>query len=343
MATTTTKSNEKDAPKADEPKAQQTKVHEPELVPPEVIEEDRIAEVHEKGLIAKYQAGAPDRWKTVLENRRGMLERFRAACIETTAPQDWTLFKDHDGTVIGVPRDSACRRIAKLMGISVFNLRPKPEGSKEFKPEISYEKVEPLKDTEGKIKRDGYTATIVSMIADGYCGVTGETLEDVRNELRSDDKFIGRGHLQDLIQSCRTGLDAKIVRILADMRKVPEDVLKEHNVDTAKAYKGHGYGTSKDRAASKEAGADVKEKAEALRKEIVKRTAGDNEAARALLRDLTKNPHSDPKKNFPGFDSCERFTQEWQLERAWERLRKHEVFGDQQQEEQQQKKAGGGK
>lgn len=333
MATTTT--NEKETPKAP-PEPETKKVHEPELVPPQVVEETRIAEIHEKGLIAKYQNQAPDRWKMVLDNRRSMLDRFRAACIESTVPQDWTLFRDLDGTVIGVPRDSACRRIAKLMGVSVFNLRPKPDGAKEFQPQVSQEKVEPEKDESGKVKRPGYTATIVTMIADGYCNVTGETLEDVRHELRSDDKFIGRGHLQDLIQSCRTGLDAKIVRILADMRKVPEDVLKEHNVDVERAYKGHGYGTSKDRAASKEADVGVKEKAEELRKEIVKRTAGDNEAARDLLRDLTKNP----EKNFKGFDSCDRFTQDWQLDRAWERLRKHEVFGD---HEQEPKKNGGGK
>ena len=314
MSTTT---NEKEAPKA-EPEA---KVHEPEIVPPEVVEEERIAFRHEKGLIAKYQNQAPDRWKMVLENRRAMLDRFRAACIESTVPQDWTLFKDHDGTVIGVPRDSACVRMKKFMGISIFNLRPKPEGAKEFQPQISTEKVEVEKDG----KKSSYTATIVTIIADGDCHVTGETLEDVRHELRSDDKFIGRGHLQDLIQSCRTGLDAKIVRILSDMRKVPEDVLKAHNIDVERCYKGHGYGTSKDRSAKKEADPGVAEKAKELGREILKRTGGDKEAARKVLVEITKND----EKNFKGFDSVERLTLDWQIEQAWPRLKKHPVFGDQ--------------
>jgi len=329
MATTTT--NEKEKPKAEEPEAK--KVHEPELVPPEVAEEERIATQHEKGLIAKYQASTPDQWRRVLDNRVAMLDRFRAACIESTVPQDWTLFKDLDGTVIGVPRDSACRRIAKLMGVSVFNLRPKPVGAKEFQPQVSYEKVEGEKDG----KKFSYTATVVTIIADGYCNVTGETLEDVRHELRSDDKFIGRGHLQDLIQSCRTGLDAKIVRILADMRKVPEDVLKEHNIDVERAYKGHGYGTSKDRSAKKEADPGVAEKAKDLGREILKRTGGDKEAARKVLIDITKND----EKNFKGFDSVERLTLDWQVEQAWPRLKNHPVFGDEEQQPEPKKNRGG--
>jgi len=323
MTTTTKKETTKDKTPAGEKAENGTERHDVEVLDPvtpaEIEEQHRAAREYEKGLIARFQNAHPDKWKLLMANRLEMLERARKACIALTVPEDWTLFQGPGGDVVGVPRKSGCIRMRKIMGITPINYRPK-NASGDAEPEISFEEV----------KKDEKTiqVTVVTMIADGYCHYTGETLEDVRHSVRSDESFIGRGTVQDLTQSCRTGLDSKITRILSDTVKVPEDVLQAHGVKTERAYKGHGYGTSKGREGQRVAEKGVPVNAKALGEEILKRTNGDKEAAKKVLVDITKKPNEDPKKDFKGFDSVSRFTKQWQLDNAWELLKKHPMFGE---------------
>ena len=284
------------------------------VTPAELEVQHRAARDYENGLIAQFQNLSPTKWRLLLSNRLEILEKARWACIETTVPEDWTLFRGPEGDVNGVPRKSGCVRMRKIMGITVSDYRPKG-ATGDAEPDISHE--------ESKEKKGGQV-TIVTMLADGYCHLTGETIDDVRHSVRSDESFTGRGTVQDLIQSCRTGLDSKVTRILSDTVKVPESVLKEHGIETERCYKGHGFGTSKDRLGKSVADEGITEQAGKLAREILSRTGGDKEAARQVLVEITKNE----EKKFKGFDSVERFTKQWQLDGAWERLKKHPVFGD---------------
>lgn len=286
----------------------------------EIVAADLVqveVERHERGIVDKLQKSSPEQWQLELTNRFEILGRFRKASIVTTVPIDWTLFKGPEGEVVGVPRKSACAHMRKLMGISITNYRPKsPQG--DAQPSIEYEEVE------GTKTKPAHRVTVVTMIANGYCHITGEFLEDVRHAVRSDESFTGRGTTQDLTQSCRSGLDSKITRILADVVKVPEGVLKKLGIDTERCYKGAGFGTSKDRTAKGVAEEGIPEKANELGRDILSRTGGDKEAARSVMVDITKND----EKGFKGFDSVERLTKQWQLDAAKERLKAHPMFGD---------------
>jgi len=171
--------------------------------------------------------------------------------------------------------------------------------------------------------------TVVELWADGLCALTGEPVEGVYYAVRSDKPFTGSGTLQDLKAACRTGLDAKVTRILSGLRKVPADQLKAFGVDIEKSHGGMGFGTSAERGAGKVADAGVAEQGQKLREEILKRVGGDTAAAKQLCRDITKADKAGKDgKVFPGFDTVDRLTQEWQIEAAWKKLRTHGTFGD---------------
>ena len=56
--------------------------------------------------------------------------------------------------------------------------------------------------------------------------------------------------------------------------------------------------------------------------DILRRTGGDKEAARDLLREVTSD------KDFKGFTTVEKLTKGWQFDRAVKKLQAHPVFGD---------------
>ncbi len=303
---------------------EETTTEEPTAPNVEIVEADKIqteADTHASGILARMQKVSPSEWQLELTNRMEILATVRGACLSTTVPEDWTLFKGPEGDIVGVPRKSACVRMRKLMGISPSNYRPK-NAAGDAEPAITFEDIA----ADEKKKTPARRVTIVTLIANGYCAFTGEYLEDVRHSVRSDESFTGRGTVQDLAQSCRTGLDNKITRILSDVVKVPEDVLKSHGVDTTRCYKGAGFGTSADRGARGVAEEGIPEKAIELGREVLSRVGGDKEAARKVLVDITKNE----EKGFKGFDSVERLTKSWQLEAAWKQLKAHPMFGDDQ-------------
>jgi len=286
-------------------------------VPPDIEAEDRAAGAIRDENIIRLEHIDPEAVEMRLQARERALATLRKVAIKSTHPFDWTLYKDKDGRVVGVPRDSAAVQIRKWLGISIFNYRPL---SANGVPEAVITR---------EVGEEGSTITVAEMWADGTCSLTGEPIEGVYYAVRSDKPFIGSGTLQDLKASCRTGLDTKVTRILSGLRKVPEETLVSLGVDTTKSHKGMGYGTSADRQAGKVADAGVQEAAAKLREEILKRVGGDTSAAKQLCREVTKGDKAGADgKVFQGFDTVDRITQSWQLEAAWKKLRAHPTFGD---------------
>jgi hypothetical protein len=286
-------------------------------VPPEIEEEERAALALKDENVTRLAMVDPQAVEMRLQARERSLAAMRSVAIKNTHAYDWTLYKDHDGREVGVPRDSAAVQIRKWLGISIFNYRPvSSQGYPD--PLVTKEPGE-----------GGNPVTVIEMWADGQCSLTGEPVEGVYYAVRSDRPFTGSGSLQDLKAACRTGLDAKVTRILSGLRKVPLDVLVAAGIKVEHCHRGMGYGTSSERQAGKVAEEGVAEGRAKLREEILKRVGGDIAAAKQLCRDITKadKPGADGK-TFPGFDTTDRITQGWQLEAAWKRLKAHGTFGD---------------
>lgn len=278
---------------------------------PEYIEAEALVPKIQTGILQELALQGQGKLERYLKEMQGALDVVKTTAIRNSHPFSWTKYRDRDGKVICVPRDQACVEIRKWLGINITNYRPvNSEGTVD--PKVTYD------------DSSGTRVTVVEMWADGESKLTGEAVEQIYYAAKSDDDFIGRkGRVQDLKASCRTGLDAKITRILSGLRKVPEELLQKEGLNTEQCYKGHGYGTSTERTATKVTEEGVESTRKALADEILKRVGGDTDAARDLLRDVTSNP---PK--FSGFDSAARITQQWQVDGAWEKLKKHHVFGD---------------
>lgn len=254
--------------------------------------------------------------KRVLEARAELISTIRSIAIKQTAPEDWTLYKARDGSVLGVPTAAAALKIRRWAGVSVMNHRGM---TGEQSPSVR----------QGKNQK-GEDIVVIEGFADGICG--RDIMPGIYFSVRSDDQFIGRagadtprkgGPRQEDLMSCwRTGIDSKVVRCMTGTTKVSEAELKAHGVDTSRCVKGSGFGTSGQRDAARVADANAAGGAQALWDEIVKRTSGSEVPATELLKDCTKG------KNFAGYTDHKRMTQDWQIEKAWEALRAHEVFGD---------------
>ena len=287
-------------------------------LPDEIEKEDALATQAREQSIAQLALQDPLAVKRYLEKLEEGLTILRQVAIKSTTPHDWTKYQDKEGRVICVLRDQGAANIRKWLGISIFGHRGDPIDTKVAGPKVSSEKQD-----------SGELVTVVEMWADAFCARTGERIEGIYSAIRSDQKFRGRETLQDDKESVRTYLDSKCTRILSGLRKVPESVLVEAGIDTAKSYAGSGYGSSAERTAGTVTSDEVKSAAAKLREEILRRVGGDTAAAKQLCRDVTKGdkPGRDGKV-FPGFDTVDRLTQDWQIEAAMKRLRSHSMFGD---------------
>jgi hypothetical protein len=288
-------------------------------LPDEIEKEEQHAVALRDENLTKLALIDPELIEVRLQAREKALAKLREVAIRGSHAFDWTLYKDKEGRVVGVPRDSAAVQIRKWMGISIFNYRPLEGGVPT--PLITKERVKTI-DKEGKVTGEA-EVTVVEMWADGLCALTGEPVEGVYYAVRSDKPFTGSGTLQDLKASCRTGLDAKVTRILSGLRKVPVDQLTALGVNVEKSHTGMGFGTSADRGSARVQEAGVKEGLEELKAEVLRRVGGDISAVKSLTIDITKSPDG----KFKGFDSLDRVTKPWQVEAAWKALKAHPVFG----------------
>ncbi len=275
----------------------------------------------------------PKKIEDALRAREKAIAIMGEVAIKGTNAYDWTAFKDREGRIVCVLRDSGAVKIRKWLQIRIFGHRPHPEavngGASHAEPRMTRVD-EDVTDKDGHRTGEKREVYVAEMWADGICELTGEMVEGVHIALRSTDSFTGRGTLEDLKVSCRTGLDTKIVRILSSLRKVPLDTLKATGIDEAKIYKGSGFGTSTERNAGRvaETGEEFTKKKEAFRADILRRVGGDADAARDLLKDITSYKYG-PNKDKTGWrKSVDEFTEGWQIDKAMEKLAAHPTFGD---------------
>lgn len=271
----------------------------------------------------------------ILTGRAQLIKRVRAIAIGMTEPQHWTLYRARDGSVTAVPAAPACLVMRRWAGISIRNHRSmNGDPGSATVSQVTNSKGEPV--------------TLVEMMADGFWGQASEPdVESVYANLRSDDDFTGRTKRderyggprpEDLLLSLRTTLDSKVVRAMLGITKVAGDELARHGIHLEKCTKGSGFGTSTERAAGKVAEEGVRPSAEELWKEILRRTAGKVDEAKQVLKDITSYPAFKGRDDkmvpaFAGIDSWERFTTIEKVLKAAEKLKKHEVFGNQPQGE----------
>jgi hypothetical protein len=310
-----------------EPDARATSALAP--VPDWVEDEDRAErEVIIRMTSLMQRAGSdPARIKQELDNRELILTRLREATIKKSKPTDWTLYKSPEGQVIGVPRDSLLVIAKKIYGIDITRYRPVGPDGPEARIEDTDDVVLEREGSEMKPKMHNGSPIKVktaTMWADGLCTLTGERLPDQMFTARTG-RFAGQEtYTSDLRQSCRTSLDALIVRKLSGLRKVPGEELQAAGVDLEKCYKGSGFGTAKARGAAAVQEEGAADAIKLLVAEVTRRTGGDKDAMRSLSIEITK----DDTKGFKGWDDLSRLTAAWQAEKAMKKLLAHPVFGD---------------
>lgn len=306
---------------------------------PEILEQGGIFDAERFDAEVKQEEAIAHRIQTTkfdmadaaqaLEQVTKALELARTASIKATSPGDWVLYCQNDET-FGMLCSSGANKVADYYGVRIRLLPQDEQGI--FRPEKSTGEGGHLELTGYAIvestfnrRREQIEATVRANE-----GFTGRQLND-------QGAFVGRdgtAYEADLRLALSTRLRTKAVRVTAGMSRVPEETLKAAGLDTEKCRKGHGFGTSTERSASKVASDDVKKLRKELGDEILARVRGDVEDAKKLLRDITAGDK--PGKDgtvFQGFDTVERFTKEWQVKKAWVKLRAHEVFGDQQERE----------
>lgn len=173
----------------------------------------------------------------VIKARATILETLRKAAIRATSPEDWLLFKDKKGLIIGYLQDCGCDRVRDLYGIEIMNVQrpekvPGPDG-------------------------DSFTYLIQG---DGYCGITHQTVESIEGGRSSTDDFLLGKQGVELELACRkaarANLDGNITRELAGLKSVPiqelEEAWKDTNKRSGNCRLGRGFGSGGERQ-----GADV--------------------------------------------------------------------------------------
>lgn len=252
----------------------------------------------------------------ILERMTALQEALTLALIRVTSPEDWVRSKPSNGPVTALPTKAATSKMARLIGLE---LGPLP-GQADLTPE-------PVSRAEGKIR--GFRVRFQARSRP--LGVDWRELETTRWEdedftgrtVNDDDKLVFRGTRaldSDLRSAARTAALNKAVREITGLGKVPDALLAQAWGDEKKLLRcqqGHGFGSSKDRAAegASESG-DVRASAAELGNELLRMKNGDTEAAAGLLVSITED-----KDGKFGKTSIRQFTAGWQVESAWKRLR----------------------
>lgn len=279
------------------------------------------------GALATPEEAPPVAALAMLENALAITERMaqvvsslRVAAIKMTDPVDWVLSRDKQKNELAMLTASGAQKVASLYGILL-------------EPLAGETSLEPT-----RVQLNGKLAFNLKCRA--HSRLLGRWIE-IEATRREDEEFTGRetdekgdlkfngGHTfePDLKKSVRTLAITSAVRELVGLKNVSRQELDASWQGTTKSTErcrfGHGYGTSGERTAAGVAEGDVPAKAEELRVELLRRVSGDEDAAKKLLGEITVDKDGKFAKT-----STKQFTQAWQVEKAWERLRGHAVFGD---------------
>lgn len=274
----------------------------------------------------------------IFKRRNELMETCYLSAIRRTRPQDWIL-SGAGPEATGMLGASGGDLVAETYGIVIQNIRPLDDAGC-FAPQRVV--------TGGSAY--GYRAW-----CDAWSRVNGRSMEAIEAFRRSDEEFTGRGVDKDdgitvksaekegaldsdLRSSVLTLLRTKAVRILCGMTRVPVSDLERAWKDTSKltadCRKGHGFGSSAGRQAGAVAETGVREGAEELWKEILRRCNGEANAAKLVLKDLTSYPAKKDAagkeiyRAFAGVESWEQITKVKGLSIAREKLKSHPMAGD---------------
>jgi len=179
----------------------------------------------------------------VIQARVKILSTVRKAAIRATSPEDWLLFKDRKGAVIGYLQDCGADRVRDLYGIEIFNIS-KPEK-----------------------KRIEASEDFMYLITGcGRCSLTHQTLEAIEGGRSSRDDFVkdldGVELELSVRKAARANLDGNITRELAGLKSVPlselQDAWKGSSKDSQNCRLGRGFGSQAERrGADMQTGAGV--------------------------------------------------------------------------------------
>lgn len=180
----------------------------------------------------------------IIEARVKILRTLRKAAIRATSPEDWLLFRDRKGAVIGYLQDCGCDRVRDLYGIEITEVG-RPEKMKGDQPGVFTYLIE----------------------GSGYCGITKQSVVGIEGGRSSTDDFVrGKAGVElelAVRKAARANLDGNITRELAGLKSVPLDELKDAWKDTNKnadnCRLGRGFGSQGERQ-----GADMQTGAEGV-------------------------------------------------------------------------------
>lgn len=164
----------------------------------------------------------------ILQVRAELVRYLRTLSIQLTQPEDWLLFRDRTGAVVGYLQDAGARRIAPLWGIEVYDVSPA-------------ERIEIDQDAFMYVQRGS-----------GRCAITGQEIKDIEGGRESTEDFCAdkRGAALELAvrKATRANLEGNIFRKLSGLQSVPERELRAAGLDVTRCRLGRGFYSQPDEA-----------------------------------------------------------------------------------------------
>lgn len=297
-----------------------------------LLQEDSRFHASESLIAGLLREGAKDddAAERAIKRRARMLETLRLETLRDTSPSMWTCYPGKNGAPnVYAPRKTAGEIIRQHYEIELIPGTDGPNGPDGEPTTAMTAEFEANRAGRGGVAHKRWGEYISRAIG-------------VRKRIifarRDDEDFLGRQHpkaapsgkpmLIDILTSVIRGLDTQAARELSGLSKVSAEELERawEGDDTKRVEDipvGSGGGSGAERQAENVAEDGVVEAAGKLGEELLRRTDGDQQAAEQLLVEITKTD------KFKGRKSCKTFTQHWQIDKAWEALKKHEIFGDQ--------------
>jgi hypothetical protein len=289
----------------------------PTLTPIEAEHDYEVALAARTDLAVLDRLTGIERAAEIFARRVDLIAACHRAALRATRPQDWVLSRDRHGTETAMLCASGADIVAQIYGVVVTNMRP-VDARGIFEPDR-------LARSNGSF---GYRAW-----CDATSRVTGGAVEALECVRWSDEDFTGRATdaRGEIVATRGAALDSdlrasvyrlartKAVRVLCAMTRLPVSELSAAWSGTDRSLeqcrRGHGYGSSAERAAAAVSDAGIESRRDELRAAVLSVVGGDANAARAMLREVTAG------KDFAGFESVDRMTKIWQIENALLRLR----------------------
>lgn len=309
-----------------------TKVHSPEIVlvpPPEPMALTAPPQAPTLATLAERE----DALEVTRREYEGLLARQTAA-IALTDPTDWVGFQDREGGVVYEPRASAVKKAA---GLFPFRILPLGDAKEVAPMPITV----PLADG-GEIKGWRISGRAVSEKLNREVELEVTKLEgedwtgrklDAAGHVTTKRDIPTVSHEGDQRSAARTALELKAFKWFSGLSRVPPERLELvwGRLNPPKALggtaRGSGFGSAQARTAQAVQDPAVKEKADALWKDILQRVQGDLGKAGELLYDITVAKTGTHAGKF-GIKDPALFTKTDNVEWAVKRLRNHPDYGD---------------